>query len=277
MGRVDGKVALVTGAARGQGRSHAVKLAEEGADIIAVDLCEEIEYAGYPGATLDDLAETGRLVEEFDRRIVTAKADIRDADALKAVVDDGVATLGRLDIVSANAGIGTFAGDAAAMSPDLWQQTIDTNLTGQWNTCRAAVPHIIAGGEGGAIVITSSAAGLQAYANVAHYVSAKHGVIGLTRAFAVELGAHRIRVNSIAPTQVGTDMILNESVYKVFVPDKDSPTFEDFCAASEAMHLLPIPYVEPIDISNALLFLVSDEGRYITATTLTVDAGVTQY
>jgi (+)-trans-carveol dehydrogenase len=277
MGRVDGKVALITGAARGQGRSHAVRLAEEGADIIAIDLCDEIKGAPYPPATLEDLAETERAVEALDRRVVAAKADIRDGEALRRVVDDAVSELGRLDIVSANAGIVNLPTPAIELEPALWQQMIDTTLTGTWNTCRVAAPHIIMGGRGGAIVITSSAAALQGYPNVANYVSAKHGLVGLTRSLAMELGAHRIRVNHIAPTQVATEMILNDAIYKLFVPDKEAPTREEFAAASEAMHLLPTPWVESIDVSNALLFLASDEARFITASTLPVDAGVTQH
>ncbi len=277
MGRVDGKVAFVTGAARGQGRSHAVRLAEEGADIIAIDLCAEVEGMGYPPATAEDLAETVGRVEALDRRIVATQADVRDYDGLRRALDDGVAQLGRLDIVAANAGIGSLPYAAQDITDDIWQDMIDVNLTGVWHTTKAATPHLIDGGNGGAIVITSSAAGLKGYANVAHYSSAKHGLVGLMRTLAAELGPHNIRVTSIHPTQVATEMILNDSVYRLFVPDKENPTEDDFRAASQLMHMLPIPWVESVDISNALLFLASDEGRYITAVALPVDAGVTQH
>ena len=200
-GRVAGKVAFITGAARGQGRSHAIRLAEEGADIIAVDVCADMPGMPYAGATEQDLAETVKEVEALDRRIVAAKADVRDYGALKEALDEGVAQLGRLDIVSANAGIGSSPYAAEDLGEQTWRDMIDVNLTGVWHSAKAAVPHLIEGGRGGAIVLTSSAAGLQAYANVAHYVSAKHGVVGLMRTLALELAPHSIRVNSIHPTR----------------------------------------------------------------------------
>jgi (+)-trans-carveol dehydrogenase/(-)-trans-carveol dehydrogenase len=272
-GRVQGKVAFITGAARGQGRSHAIRLAQEGADIIAVDILEDVPGIPYAGATEADLAETVKLVEALDRRIVASKADVRNYAALQAAVDDGVAQLGRLDIVSANAGIGTSPHHAWEIDADTWQTMIDINLTGVFNTAKAAIPHLIAGGNGGAIILTSSAAGLQAYENIAHYVSAKHGVVGLMRTLALELAPYMIRVNSIHPTQVDTPMIQNEATYRLFRPDLEHPTREDFAPASQSVNALPIPWVEPVDISNAVLFLASDEGRYITGVTLPVDAG----
>jgi SDR family mycofactocin-dependent oxidoreductase len=272
-GRVAGKVAFITGAARGQGRSHAIRLAQEGADIIAVDICEDVPGIPYPGPTEDDLAETAKQVEALDRRIVATKADVRDYPALKAAVDDGVAQLGRLDIVSANAGIGASPVKAWEMDDSTWQTMVDINLTGVWHAAKAAIPHLIEGGNGGSIILTSSAAGLQAYENIAHYVSAKHGVVGLMRTLALELAPHMIRVNSIHPTQVDTDMIQNEATYRLFRPDLEHPTREDFASASQSVNALPIPWVEPVDISNAVLFLASDEGRYITGVTLPVDAG----
>jgi (+)-trans-carveol dehydrogenase/(-)-trans-carveol dehydrogenase len=272
-GRVQGKVAFITGAARGQGRSHAIRLAQEGADIIAVDILEDVPGIPYAGATEADLAETVKQVEALDRRIVASKADVRNYAALQAAVDDGVAQLGRLDIVSANAGIGTSPHHAWEIDADTWQTMIDINLTGVFNTAKAAIPHLIAGGNGGAIILTSSAAGLQAYENIAHYVSAKHGVVGLMRTLALELAPYMIRVNSIHPTQVDTPMIQNEATYRLFRPDLEHPTREDFAPASQSVNALPIPWVEPVDISNAVLFLASDEGRYITGVTLPVDAG----
>jgi (+)-trans-carveol dehydrogenase len=272
-GRVAGKVAFITGAARGQGRSHAVRLAQEGADIIAVDNCADVPGIPYPGATEADLAETVSAVEALDRRIVAVKADVRDYAGLKAAVDDGVAQLGRLDIVSANAGIGSQPYQAWDLAESTWQDMIDINLTGVWHTAKAAVPHLKAGGRGGAIVLTSSAAGLKGYGHIAHYVSAKHGVVGLMRTLALELAPDLIRVNSIHPTQVDTDMIQNEPTWRLFRPDLEHPTRADFEPASQEMNLLPIPWVEPVDISNALLFLASDEARYITGVALPVDAG----
>ena len=273
MGRVEGKVAFITGAARGQGRSHAIRLAQEGADIIGIDLMEEIPGAPYAAATEEDLAETVRQVEALDRRMIASKADVRDFASLKAAVDDGVAQLGRLDIVSANAGISTAMGPSEELTEEIWNDMIDTNLSGVWRTAKVAIPHIKAGGRGGSIVITSSAAGLMAYQNVSHYVSAKHGVVGLMRTLALELAADSIRVNSIHPTQVDTDMIMNEGTFRLFMPDAANPTREDFAPASQAMNALPIPWVDPVDISNALLFLASDEARYITGVPLPVDAG----
>ncbi len=273
MGRVDGKVAFVTGAARGQGRSHAIRLAEEGADIIAVDLCRQIDTVPYPMSTPDDLAETVKQVEALDRRIVASEADVRDGAALRAAVDDGVAQLGRLDIVAANAGIASTAEGTVGLSDQEWRDMIDVNLTGVWQTCKAAVPHLIQGGRGGSMILTSSAAGLMAYPNIGHYVAAKHGVVGLMKTLALELAPHSIRVNSLHPTQVNTPMIMNETIYRLFMPDQEHPTAEGFAPVSQEMNALPIPWVEPVDISNALVFLASDEARYITGVTLPVDAG----
>jgi SDR family mycofactocin-dependent oxidoreductase len=273
MGRLEGKVAFITGAARGQGRSHAVRLAQEGADIIAIDACEDQPNMPYPGATEQDLDETVRQVEALDRRIVAEKADVRSFEQLKSVVDKGVADLGRLDIVSANAGIGVSPTLAEDLSEEVWSDMLDVNLSGVWRSAKVAIPHIRAGGRGGCIVLTSSAAGLQAYPNAAHYVSAKHGVVGLMRTLALELAPDMIRVNSIHPTQVDTDMIMNEATMRLFRPDLEHPTREDFAPASQSMNALPIPWVESVDISNALVFLASDEGRYVTGVALPVDAG----
>ena len=199
-GRVAGKVAFITGAARGQGRSHAVRLAEEGADIIAVDVCHDYPTVGYPLATAADLAETVKAVEALDRRIVATQADVRDQAALKTAVDDGVAQLGRLDIVCANAGICTIQA-WHDVTPAVWQDTLDTNLTGVWNTMVAAAPHLIAAG-GGSIICTSSTAGIKGLPFLAPYVAAKHGVVGIAKTMANELARHNIRVNTVHPTGV---------------------------------------------------------------------------
>jgi (+)-trans-carveol dehydrogenase len=272
MGRLENKVAFITGAARGQGRSHAVRLAQEGADIIAVDICEQIETVPYEMSNEADLEETVRLVEQEDRRIVARKADVRDFDGLKAAVDAGVAELGRLDIICANAGISGF-GTVTDITQQQWKDVTDVDQTGVWHTCKAAIPHVTAHGEGGSIIITSSAAGLHAFANLAHYASAKHGLVGLMRVLAVELGPQKIRVNSIHPTQVNTPMLMNDAIYPLFCPDTEHPGPDDLAVVSQAMHTLPVPWVEAVDISNAIVFLASDEGRYITGVPLAIDAG----
>jgi SDR family mycofactocin-dependent oxidoreductase len=274
MGKLDGKVAFITGAARGQGRSHALRLAQEGADIIAVDICAQVDSVGYPLATPEDLAETVRQVEALDRRIVASPADVRDSAALKRAVDEGVAELGRLDIVLANAGIASFA-TVEELTDELWDDMIDVNLTGVFKTVRAAVPHLRSHGQGGAIVITSSTAGIKGMANLAHYVAAKHGVVGLMKTLANELAPDMIRVNSVHPTSVDTDMIHNDQIYGLFVPDKPASevTRDEAGEVFQALNALPIRWVDPVDISNAILFLVSDDARYITGVQLPVDAG----
>jgi (+)-trans-carveol dehydrogenase len=273
-GRVAGKVAFITGAARGQGRSHALRLAQEGADIIAVDLCGQIGTVPYPMATEADLAETVREVEALDRRIVATRADVRDYGAVKAAVQEGVAQLGRLDIVSANAGIFGFS-PLENMDDTTWQDMIDVNLTGVWHTAKAAIPHLRAAG-GGSIILTSSTAGLKPIPNTGHYNAAKHGVVGLMRTLAYELAADRIRVNSVHPTAVDTDMIQNAATYELFAADlpEAERTREVLAPRFGQLNLLPIPWVEAVDISNAVLFLASDEARYVTGVTLPVDAGL---
>ncbi|MFC5754929.1 mycofactocin-coupled SDR family oxidoreductase [Actinomadura rugatobispora] len=272
-GRVEGKVAFITGAARGQGRAHAVRLAQEGADIIAVDICEQVDTVQIPMSTPEDLDETVAQVKALGRRIIASKADVRDLDALKAAVDEGVTQLGRLDIAIANAGLAAPGAQIERMNPKLWKDSIDVNLTGVYHTAQASIPHIVEGGRGGSIVITSSVGGLKAHPHVGNYVSAKHGVVGLMRTLAVELAQHSIRVNSLHPTQVNTPMLINDMTFRMFRPDLENPTAEDMAPVSQMMNALPVPWVEAEDIANAALFLVSDEARYITGVTLPVDAG----
>jgi SDR family mycofactocin-dependent oxidoreductase len=248
-------------------------LAQEGADIIVLDMCEQIPTVAYALGTEDDLSETVRLVKAENRRAVSVKADVRDEEAMRAGVDEAVAQLGRLDIVVANAGIVTYGGDAHEISAEEWNAVVGVNQTGVWLTCKVAVPHILAHGEGGSVVIISSAAGLHAFAGVPHYVTAKTGIVGLMKAMALELGPKRIRVNSIHPTQVDTPMIMHEGSYRLFLPDAESPTREDFAPISQGMHVIPEPWVEAIDVSNAVAFLASDEARYITGAMLPVDLG----
>jgi SDR family mycofactocin-dependent oxidoreductase len=265
-GRVAGKVAFITGAARGQGRSHAIRLAEEGADIIAVDICEDIASVGYGLATEADLAETVKAVEALDRRIFARKADVRDASALKAAVDAGVAELGKLDIVSANAGICTVQ-TWDEVTPAVWQDTLDINLTGVWNTMVVAAPHLIANG-GGSIICTSSTAGIKGLPFLAPYVAAKHGVVGIARSMANELAKHKIRVNTVHPTGVQTPMMAG-------LGGLDPILGKDPQLGPIFMNTFPVEIVEPVDISNAVLFLASDEARYVTGLEFTVDAGNT--
>src|SRR5262245_59406891 len=272
-GKLDGKVAFITGAARGQGRSHAVRLAEEGADIIAIDVPKPIANLPYQTATAEDLAETVRQVEALGRRIVAAEADVRDFAALKAAVDTGVAELGRLDIVLANAGISAPA-STLEMSEEVWQTMIDINLTGVWKTVKASVPHVIAGGRGGSVVITSSLAAIVVQPNIAHYSAAKGGLIQLSNVLSKELAPQGIRVNTVHPGTVLTDMVLNEPTFRLFRPDLEHPTQDDFEAVARTMTGMPTTAVEAVDISNAIVYLVSDDGRYVTGTTHLVSAGL---
>ncbi|MGN6445870.1 mycofactocin-coupled SDR family oxidoreductase [Amnibacterium sp.] len=276
-GRVEGKVAFITGAARGQGRSHAIRLAQEGADIIAVDAAEPIEGMDrfYPGASQADLDETVRQVEALDRRIVARKADVRDYAALKSALDDGVAELGHVDVVSANAGIFQFGDKTEEVADDDWDTVNDINAKGVWHTAKAAIPHLKAQGTGGSIVLTSSTAGLMGTPNVAAYTASKHAVVGIMRTLALELAPFSIRVNTVHPTGVNTQMIRNEATYRLFLPDTPHPTDEQAEEVFRTTNALPVPWVEPVDISNAVLFLASDESRYITGLELKVDAGYT--
>jgi SDR family mycofactocin-dependent oxidoreductase len=272
-GRVEGKVAFITGAARGQGRSHAVRLAQEGADIIALDICRQIDTVPIPMSTPEDLDETVSQVKAAGGRIYAAQADVRDFDQVKAVVDAGVSQFGRLDIVLANAGLAAGGDPMEKMDEKLWKDSIDVNLTGVWHTAKAAIPHLIAGGRGGAMVLTSSVGGLKAHPFVGNYIAGKHGVVGVMRTLAVELAQHSIRVNTVHPTQVNTPMLMNDMTYRMFRPDLENPTQEDLKPISQMMHMLPTPWVEAEDVSNAVLFLVSDESRFITGVTLPIDAG----
>jgi SDR family mycofactocin-dependent oxidoreductase len=270
MPKLEGKVAFITGGARGQGRSHAVRLAAEGADIVTVDICTNIATNRYDLATPDDLAETVRLVEEQDRRIIAVQADVRDYTRLKAVLADAMAEFGRLDIVVANAGIAPMSEDEDdEIAGAIFQAVIDVNLVGVWNTCRVSIPHLVAGGRGGAMVLTSSTAGLKGIASGSTgsigYSAAKHGVVGIMRALANALAPQSIRVNTIHPTGVNTPMVINP-VMQAWLESKP----ERGAAMSNP---LPVELLEPEDISNTVAFLVSDEARYITGVTLPVDAG----
>ncbi|KUI17610.1 3-ketoacyl-ACP reductase [Mycobacterium sp. GA-1285] len=271
VGRVAGKVAFITGAARGQGREHAVRLAEEGADVIAVDVCEDIDAAGYPGPSEADLADTAALVEKSGRRIVTDTADVRDLASLQAALARGVGELGALDIVVANAGISADPAPAAKIAESAWQTMLDINVTGVWHTVKAALPHMTNGG--GSIILVSSMLGLRGGGYMAHYASAKHAVVGLMNSLANELAPQWIRVNSIHPGNILTPMIDNDHFRRTVRPDLTDPTMEDAARVIGHFHMLPKPVIEARAVSNAVLFLASDESQYITGAALPVDAG----
>jgi SDR family mycofactocin-dependent oxidoreductase len=276
MGRVDGKVAFVTGAARGQGRSHALRLAQEGADVIAVDMCRSLGTVGYALATPDDLKETVRLVEEQGRRIVAVEADVRERAQLAEALDRGLAELGRVDVVVAQAGIATMKGQPQLQA---WTDVIDTNLIGTINAISVALPHLT---EGASIIATGSTA---AYVNAMPmlqvgtdpggigYMVAKRLLAQYMHDLARELAPKKIRANVVHPTNVATDMLFSEPMYKSFRPDMENPTRADAELAFGVMQAMPIPFVEAVDVSNAILFLASDEARYITGMQLRVDAG----
>jgi SDR family mycofactocin-dependent oxidoreductase len=272
MGKFDGKVVLITGGARGQGRSHALRFAREGADVAFCDVAAQLDTVPYAMATPDDLAETVRQVEELDRRCVGVTADVRDQAAVTAFAEQARTELGRIDFLLANAGIFSFS-TVAEMTDDLWDQMIGTNLTGVYHAMRAVLPTMVEQGSG-RIVATSSMAGKVGMANIAHYCAAKWGVIGLVKSLALEVGQHGITVNAICPTTVETDMVQNEATYRLFLPDAPNPTLDDALPAFASMNAIPVPWVEPIDISNAMAFLCSDEARYITGETIAVAAGM---
>jgi (+)-trans-carveol dehydrogenase len=274
MGLLDGKVAFVTGAARGQGRSHAIRLAQEGADIIALDACATPDWLSYPLATEADLMQTIKEVEALDRRIVARKADTRDLAAVRAVLDAGLAELGgRLDIVAANAAIISWPRDTWDIDVDQFRELVDVTLTGTFITAKAAIPHMIAAGHGGSIVLTSSGAAITAGGGLGDYKAAKNGVLALKDTLACELARYFIRVNAICPTAVDTPMIQNENLYRAFRPDLPAPGREDVKAGFAEMNLLPIPWVDAVDVSNAIVWLASDAARYVTGITLPIDAG----
>ncbi len=267
MGTLEGKVALITGAARGQGRAHAVRLARDGAHIVAVDICAPvIDTLTYPAATREDLAETARRVESTGRGIIAREADVRSQPALDAAVDEAMDKFGRIDIVVANAGIVQY-GPTWELSEDEFREVIDTNLIGAWRTAKAAIPAMIAGERGGSIVFTSSTAGLKGIPMLSHYVAAKHGMVGLMRTLAQELGPYMIRVNSVHPGAVDTPMGADPDVPNRVVAD---PNYGPYYTAGKPM---PIGSLSPEDIANAVAWLVSDDARYVTGVTLPVDGG----
>jgi (+)-trans-carveol dehydrogenase len=274
MGKLDGKVAFISGVARGQGRSHAIRLAEEGANIIGFDICEDVASIAtlYPLATPEDLDETVGLVEKAGGKILARKADVRDFSQVSGVMDEGLEMFGHIDIVLANAGVVSL-NRAWEYPEQTWKDVVDINLTGVWNTVRGVIPHMIERDQGGSIVITSSTAGIKGYAHTAPYSAAKHGVVGLMQSLANELAVHFIRVNTVHPTNADTPMLQNEGTYRLFMPDKENPGREDLAEMMTAGNGMPIAWVEAKDVSAVVLFLVSDEARYITGVQMPVDGG----
>jgi SDR family mycofactocin-dependent oxidoreductase len=264
MSGLAGRVALVTGAARGQGRSHAVALARAGADVAVCDVARQLPTVPYPLGTIEELGETARLVAAEGRRCLAAPVDIRDGDAVTAFTERVVATLGRLDVLCANAGVISF-GAGWELTEAQWEEVVGVNLTGTWKCCRAAVPHMLAGGDGGVIVITASTAALKGLEQMAHYAAAKHGCIGLARSLARELAPHRIRVNCVAPGGVRTPMGTNPRMQEVVQGDAG--------LSSTLACMLPIDLVEPEDVSAAVVWLASDAARHVTGMVLPVDGG----
>jgi SDR family mycofactocin-dependent oxidoreductase len=269
-GRVEGKVALVTGAARGQGRAHAVRLAAEGADVVVVDVCGQLPDVTYPSASEEDLDETVRQVEAQDRRAVSAVVDVRDLAGLKEAADRGVAELGRLDVVVANAGI-CSPRPWDQVAPEVFANTLDVNVTGVWNTVMATAPHLASAG-GGSIVLVSSAAGLKVQPFMVHYTTSKWAVRGMAKAFATELAKHSIRVNSLHPTGVATPMGEGDMQATLGAAMAGDPRL-----APMFSNLLPVQVTQPEDVADVVLFLASDESRYVTAHEMAVDAGVSEF
>jgi len=273
-GRLDGKAVLITGAARGQGRSHALGAAREGADVILVDAVKPVRTVAYSFPTLEDLEAVAEDVKALGRRAVLVQADVRELEALASGVAAAVDELGRLDVVVANAGILGAIGMTWEVPSDEWHAVVDVNLHGVWHTVKATVPHILAGGAGGSIILISSIAGLRGIPGVSAYVTAKHGLVGLAGSLANELAEHGIRVNTVHPTNVDTPMINNPESAKLFRPDLDSPTLADGVEVLSRVNLLSVPWVETEDITDAVLWLASDEARFVTGATIPVDAGM---
>jgi SDR family mycofactocin-dependent oxidoreductase len=274
VGRVEGKVAFITSAARGQGRSHAIRLAEEGADIVIVDIAEQIDEVEYTMPSEADLAETAALVERLDRRVIARKADVRSVEQMQAVADEAIATFGHIDIVIANAGITSGHGPFYDFTEAQWDRLMDVNLKGAWVTCKVTVPSMVRRQQGGAVVITASGAGLRAAPGLVNYNVSKHGVVGLMKTMANELAPEYIRVNAVCPSTVDTPMIQHAKLYQAFRPDLVDPGKEDVVEAFRGMNPIPEPWLAPSDVSDAVLWLVSDEARFITGVALPVDFGL---
>lgn len=271
MGKLDGKVALITGGARGQGRSHAVTFAREGANIVICDLVSQIETVPYPMSHPDDMDETVKLVEEHDKRCVAIQADVRDTDQMAGVVERALSEFGQIDILIANAGI-VAPVPFADISDQAWSDMLETDLTGVFKSIRAVVPHMVER-RSGRIIATSSMVGKTGVPGLAHYVAAKWGVIGLVKSAALEFGQYGITVNAVCPTNVDTPMIQNPAMYALFAPDIAHPSRDDVVPGFTSLNALPIPWVQAQDISEGMLYLAAESGRYVTGETLTIAAG----
>jgi SDR family mycofactocin-dependent oxidoreductase len=270
MGRLDGKVAIITGGARGQGRSHCVRFAQEGASIVFCDVAEQLDGVPYPLSNEEDMAETVRLVEEQDQRCIAVKADVRSEADMKRVADTAMEEFGKIDSLVVNHGLSIFAPKTWELSEEQWQLTIDVNLTGVWKTSKAVIPHMIAGGNGGSIGFTSSTAGVTGFPYMSHYASAKHGICGLMLTMAIELAPYNIRCNTVHPCATETPMISNEYFDKWM---EDHPDISQGTIGLNMGNLLNVQRNDPVDLSNAFLFLASDEARHVTGIRLPVDAG----
>ncbi len=272
MGGLDGRVALVTGAARGMGRAHAVRLARDGADLLLCDIDEPDPLVAYPLATSSDLQETARQVEALGGRAIAATADVRSQEQLDALVSAGLDAFGRIDVLVANAGVTGYA-PAHEIDEATWDLMMDVNLKGAWQSAKAVIPAMIDGGRGGSIVFISSGLGVKGMAEASHYAAAKHGVVGLMRSLALELAPHWIRCSTVHPAGTNTPMAHNDMHYRRFAPDKERPDISDAMPVFRSIAALPIDWTEPEDIANAVAWLASDEARYVTGITLMVDGG----
>jgi SDR family mycofactocin-dependent oxidoreductase len=266
-----GRVVVITGGARGQGRSHALEFARLGADIAICDLAHDLASVGYPLGTRDDLAETASLVEAEGRRCLSTVADVRSLEAMLSFVDEAAGTLGSVDILVANAGVSSL-GSICAMSASEWSETIDTNLTGVFNAMRAAAPHMRRQ-RWGRIVAISSMMGRSSNPGIPAYVASKWGVIGLCKSVAFELAAFGVTVNAVAPGNVSTPMIHNDTLYGLMRPDLEHPTREDVAPGMTELHVQPVPWLEPEEITAAVVFLASESARHISGSVIDVDAG----
>lgn len=273
-GRLTNKVALISGVARGQGRSHALRMVSEGASIIGFDGLCTYDTVPYKQATQEDLDETVRLIEEAGGKVYADRADVRERGEIERVIREGTTGVGPIDIVVANAGIGINSRPFWEVSQQEWDDVIGVCLTGVWNTVSAAVPSMIAAGNGGSVIVTSSAAAIKAAPQLSAYIAAKTGVVGMMRSMASDLAPYRIRINCIAPTAVPTDFVLNDRLYQIFSPESPEPNLEDAKKVMRAMHPLGEPWIEPRDVSAAVAYLASDEARYITGIVLPIDLGL---
>jgi (+)-trans-carveol dehydrogenase len=276
MGRVSGKVAIITGAARGQGRAHAVRLAGEGAAIVAFDICAPVAGVRYDPATREDLNRTIELVEGAGGEILARVGDVRDPLAVDAVVSDALERFGHIDVVVCNAGV-NYNGPSWEIAEDEWATQIDVNLSGAWRIAKAVIPSMILAGRGGSIIFTTSGTASRGVGNMAHYAATKSGLEGLCREMAVELGPHRIRVNTLQPSAVNTAMMDNPVLWRLFTPGQESKDIEErrqgMLDILTGFHMLKVPWVQPEDLANGVLFLASDESSMMTGSALRIDAG----